>query len=302
MPNTFTDSRVLSAQELSRLAATVAGTYVFPSNAGGAVTSNANMVPSVAAIIAGRVVVNGTRDDTGLTATTVTVTAAHATNPRRDLIWYDGAGAVGVTAGTAAAAPVVPDLTAGRIAIYEVYVAALDTSIDAGDLSDRRANVFGAWRLVGSDTTEATMTSATAADMVTITGLTILATAPVMIVISCRKSSNAFQPAIGLKINATTVVEPVLATTGLAVFSATAETQNGVVAVTLSPRRTNYDRGVTGMFYAGGATAGRNLPLALGQALDGAIPVATITDVIIRGDSDGTNTLGVQGVYVYEGL
>ena len=301
MPNVFTDGRVLGAAELSRMAAAIAGTYVFPSTAGGDVTSNANMVPSVAAITTGGVTVNGTRDTTGYAGGTVTVTAADATNPRRDIIWYDGAGTVGVTAGTAAAAPVLPDLTAGRIADYEVYIAALDTSIDTGDLTDRRANAPWAWRLVGSNTTEATMTSATAADMVTITGLSIPATAPVMIIVGARKAANAFTPTLGLKINATVVLEAIYGTGRLALFGAGIAADSGLVIVFLSPRRTNHDFGLSGTYDFGSTGSSSQGRVPIGQ-LTAAIPIATITDVIIRGDSDGTNTLGVQGVYVYEGL
>lgn len=140
MPNTFTAQRVLSAHELTRLAAAIAGTYEVPSDAGGAVTSNANMQPSVSAITANRVVVNDTLDTTGQAGTTVTVTAAHASLPRRDIVYYEPGTGFGVTAGTPAAAPNLPTLTAGRIALAEIYVAANDTSIDSGDIIDRRAN------------------------------------------------------------------------------------------------------------------------------------------------------------------
>lgn len=145
------------------------------------------------------------------------------------------------------------------------------------------------------------MTSATAANLVTVTGLSIAATTPVMIIVTYRKSAAAHTPTIGLTINATVVIEAVYAGTGIGTFAATNEAQAGMTVLFLAPRRTNYDRGTTGNYFTGGATA------ATGAALPGgvqtaAMPIATITDVIIRGDSDGTNTLGVQGVYVYVGL
>jgi len=158
------------------------------------------------------------------------------------------------------------------------------------------------WQFAGSNTQEATMTSSTAADMVTVTGLSIPATAPVMIVTSFRKSANAFQPVIGLKVNSTTVVEASAGGTaaGIGAFASTNEAQDGISVITLGPRRTNYDHGLAGYYATSGATGSSILTRPAGF-LTAAIPIATITDIIIRGDSDGTNTLGVHGVYVYQG-
>ena len=156
------------------------------------------------------------------------------------------------------------------------------------------------WVLAGSDTTERSMTSATAGDLVTVTGLTIPATTPVMIVISVAKAAAAFTPSLGLKINATVVSEAVYGGGGrILSFPATNEAQNGIVTIFLAPRRTGYDRGITGTSYVSGATALQTELLLSSNLLTAAIPVATITDVIIRGDSDGTNALTVHGVYVY---
>ena len=125
------------------MAAATAGTYVFPVAAGGAVTANAGMTLSVAAIIANSgVVVNGTLDTTGYAGGTTVIATADATNPRRDYVWYDGAGAIGNTSGTAGTRPKLPDLTAGRIALAEIYVAANDTTISgATEITDRRHNI-----------------------------------------------------------------------------------------------------------------------------------------------------------------
>jgi len=140
--NTFTSQRILSAQELTRMGEAMARAYVFPGSAGGAVTTNNDMAPSVAAIERGLVIVNGTLDTAGYAGGTVTVTTAHASLPRRDLIYYEPGVGCGVTAGTAAAKPALPSLAAGRIAIYEVYVAANDTIIGSDNLIDRRQSVL----------------------------------------------------------------------------------------------------------------------------------------------------------------
>lgn len=142
MPNVFTSQRILSAFELTRLAAAPAGTYLVPSTAGGAVTPSAGMVLAVSAIPRGLVTVNGVRDTTGQAANTVTVTTAHTSLPRRDWVYYEPGVGFGVTAGTVAAKPALPSLTAGRIALAEVYVAANDTTIGSSEIIDRRQPVL----------------------------------------------------------------------------------------------------------------------------------------------------------------
>ena len=304
MAVTFIDNRVLGAQELNRIAAGIAGTYAFPVDAGGAVTANAGMVLNVASVTANKVMIGGTLDTTGYSASTVTVTTADATNPRRDWVTFSTAGAMAVRAGTAAAAPVLPDMLSTEIGNAEIYIAANDTSISgATEITDRRINApTGKWQLVGQNTTEATMTSATEADLVTVTGLSIAATTPIMIITMFRKSAAAFQPAIGLKVNATTVLAAVnAALTALGGFAATNEAQSGVSVCFIAPRITSYLQGVSGHFRSGGAT-GQQTGAVGAVALAADLPTATVTDIIIRGDSDGTNTLAVDGVYVYAGF
>lgn len=135
----FRDGYLVSAQEASRLAASIDGTYTFESGAGGAVTPSANMTVAVAAITGSGVVANGVRGSTNYAGGTVTHDAADAT-PRRDHIWFQVSdGTVGITKGTAATNPMVPDLTAGRISVAVVTIAVGDTVIGAGDIDDRRA-------------------------------------------------------------------------------------------------------------------------------------------------------------------
>lgn len=136
--NVFTSQRVLSAHELTRMGDAIAGTWLMSSDAGGAVTPSANMTLAVAAITAGRVIVNGTRDSAGYAGGTVTVSTAHASLPRRDYVYFEPGVGCGVTAGTPAAKPALPTLTAGRIALAEVYVAANDTVIGSSEIIDRR--------------------------------------------------------------------------------------------------------------------------------------------------------------------
>lgn len=149
--------------------------------------------------------------------------------------------------------------------------------------------------VVGTNTTEATTTSASAVDMVTITGLTIAASKWMRISVRCRKSASTAQPGIGLKLNATTVVEA--AAGALMLFPATNEAMSGTAVFVIGPRVANYVNGFAGYQGSGGATGVSHAALsALAQAAD--FPTATITDVIIRGISDGAATLGVDDVTV----
>ena len=164
------------------------------------------------------------------------------------------------------------------------------------------ASAAGGFALAGSNTTEATMTSATAADMVTISGLSIPTTTPVMIVFSARVDARpAFEAGLGLKINSTTVLEAVFGTGRLALFPAGNEATSGTVSIIIGPRFTNYNRTITGTQSLVGGSSNNSAvaPYASNPLYANTIPIATITSIAIRGDSDGTGTLGVQGVYVY---
>jgi hypothetical protein len=71
-------------------------------------------------------------------AADVTITAAHATNPRIDLIVVNSSGALAVRAGTAAASPKPPARSANDVVIAAVYVPAADTSIETTKCVDMR--------------------------------------------------------------------------------------------------------------------------------------------------------------------
>lgn len=220
-------------------------------------------------------------------------------------IWNASLGATGNMAQTAAAKVT----TAGDI----VYATAANTLARLGIGSSAQvltvsggvpawASAAGGFALAGSNTTEATMTSATAADMVTISGLSIPATTPLMIVFNVRKSAAAFEPSVGLKINSTTVFEATYSNGRLYHMNSTSEAMSGTLSFVIGPRYTNYDRVLTGTGSVTGATDRQNVVLpysGLGATFTNAIPIATITSIAIRGDSDGTGTLGVQGVFVY---
>ena len=111
--------------------------------------AGANMSVDVAS---GKARVDGTIR-TFASVTNVAITAADATNPRKDLVVINAAGTVVVRAGTAAAAdpigatmrqastPDPPEMTAGDVVLAEVWVPANDTTIENAQISDRRTDV-----------------------------------------------------------------------------------------------------------------------------------------------------------------
>ncbi|HJS83598.1 MAG TPA: hypothetical protein VJ742_12265 [Nitrososphaera sp.] len=71
----------------------------------------------------------------------VTVTTAHATNPRFDLVAVNNSGTKSVVAGTAAVTPVFPAIPANSVILAAVYVPANDTAIQSNQLVDKRITV-----------------------------------------------------------------------------------------------------------------------------------------------------------------
>ena len=66
------------------------------------------------------------------------VTAANGTNPRIDLISINSSGTAVVTAGTAAAQPVLPDIPASSVPLATLYVPANDNVHGDAQINDKR--------------------------------------------------------------------------------------------------------------------------------------------------------------------
>jgi hypothetical protein len=122
---------ILFQEYLDVLAAGIRGIdYVYN---GLVVTGGADMTPAVST---GMVVSNGKRFL--VAGADVTISTAHATNPRIDLIVVTSAGALAVRAGTAGANPKPPARTANDVVIAAVYVPANDTAIATSQITDLR--------------------------------------------------------------------------------------------------------------------------------------------------------------------
>jgi hypothetical protein len=91
------------------------------------------------AVAAGTVVVAGT--EVAVAPGNVTITAANGTNPRKDLIAVDNAGAKSVVTGTPAPVPLNPSIPANSVIVAQVYVPALDTTIGSTQITDKRVFV-----------------------------------------------------------------------------------------------------------------------------------------------------------------
>jgi hypothetical protein len=150
----------------------------------------------------------------------------------------------------------------------------------------------------GGTTTEATTTSTSATDVLTVSSLSIGVTIPLLLVLSYRKTSGAAaKVGLGLKINSTVVHE---ATIGLEWTSVTDQAESGMAMFYIGPRVSNYLRGI--MLYAASRVSGgaQDLVNRVQPFQENDMPVATITDIIIRGISGSSSvTLGVNEVFIY---
>lgn len=149
----------------------------------------------------------------------------------------------------------------------------------------------------GSNTTEATTTSTSAVDLITVGSLSITAAVPIMFVCSFRKTTGAAAlVAAGLKLNSTVVSEAILTVRSMFISDATDAASSGGLKAYLGPRVTNYLRAGTRM-QGGNITNNGAEPWDV-QTAD--MPTATITSLIIRGIvANASVTLGADDLHVY---
>lgn len=138
--------------------------------------------------------------------------------------------------------------------------------------------------LEGSNTTEQSMSSTSAADLVTISGLSIAALKPMLIVVNFRADGN--YGAVGLKLNAAIVYDPNPGSTAAPRIG----NSNGTAIFYVSPREANYvaNAGVVLAANINGVSLNAN-----------AAPTVPITAVVIRGAASSGVTVWVKDVRVY---
>lgn len=153
------------------------------------------------------------------------------------------------------------------------------------------------WRLAGINSSEQSRSTGSAADLVTVSGLSIAAGTPFVIMVSARADAAASQAcSLGLKLNTTTVQEADNGTTNLLTFAASASAVSGSAVAFIGPRETNYLRVATRFCGGQGGLLGSTGLWNLGAA---DMPTATITDVVIRAIGGGTRAIAVKHVAVY---
>jgi hypothetical protein len=72
------------------------------------------------------------------TATPITVSAADATNPRKDIVYVSSAGIISYLAGSPTATPAEPALPAGALHLYTIDLPAADTAIGQAQILDKK--------------------------------------------------------------------------------------------------------------------------------------------------------------------
>lgn len=254
-------------------------------------------------------------------ARTLTIAAADPTNPRHDLLVLDMDTTTSpdtrritalIVQGTPAASPVDPTLTVTeahyQIALARVVVGAAATSITNSDIADLRtysspanSSLVAGLTPVGSKTTEATMNSTSAADLLTVPiSPAITAEQPILIVGNARKTTGAAAGVgLGIKFNTTIANEAVVGSRSLLVSNTGNNIAgNGSFLAYIGPRVTNYLRGGARISGWGGTAVATTFEAWYVQTAD--IPTAAITSIVIRGISGNASvTLGCDEVFVY---
>ena len=173
IPNTFTAGTKAKASEVNENFQQVYNPLneVFKVQYGDSVISGCAITEQsspdqTAAMASGKVLISGEYYAISADAS-FSFTNADGSNPRWDIVSIDSAGTVTVTAGTAAATPVVPTLPTDEVPLAVVYRAASDNTIETADIKDCRRLV--AEEYYYNDSTRDTDTTSTYTTIKTVT-------------------------------------------------------------------------------------------------------------------------------------
>ena len=157
--------------------------------------------------------------------------------------------------------------------------------------------------LNGSQTSEATSTATSAADMLTSSTLDIAAAEEFQYIVGGRKTSGAVDnAALGIKINTTVTGEALAATPSRTWGCSTANVaQSGGGQGWFGSRVSNYQGTAGGNANAFGASGGNRASGSLSGLCESAVvPIATVTIVSIRAiTDDSNNTVSADELHVY---
>lgn len=155
------------------------------------------------------------------------------------------------------------------------------------------------WELVGSNTTEASTTSASAVDVMTVSGLSIATTDLIKVIYAARITSAGYG-ALGLKMNSTVVGEAAITGGGGTALGEMNSSQPYMFGeILLGKRITNYN-GIGSGTGLRGTETGYNTNTDLAPVTTAAQPNATITSLAIRGKCQSGATLYVGYMHVYK--
>jgi len=184
-------------------------------------------------------------------------------------------------------------------------------TVDSGETTGLKwaASGAGGTSFEGSQTTEATTTSETPTDLLTLASISIAVTVPFFFQVNARKTSGSTGGvSLGLKINSTVVGEAInegggtIPTQTASVFQANRagnEAASGLGCVQVGPQVSNYLRSLAGFMSDGSASGKRAESTAPGQTAN--MPSATVTSIIMRGDvPDMAITCGADELFAYE--
>ena len=157
----------------------------------------------------------------------------------------------------------------------------------------------GAVSREGGQTTEATTTSTSAVSLLTAASLDIAANEPFSFFAPCRKASaDGGDTYCGYQVNTTVISEA--ENTGVYLGGTAASLGDGGGTIFVGPRVTNYHCMSEGVRYSGTTATGavRNQATAAAMGTN-PIPIATITDLIIRAQSVSPSTSAADELQVY---
>ena len=188
---------------------------------------------------------------------------------------------------TTATAPGNP--SAGLVRIYSDTSTTMQMKDENGNVKALVGGSGALATLAGSQATEGTTTSASEVDLLSLGSLSIGVTIPIWIWFILRADAAA-SPTFGLKLNATQVTTAHNALAGGAAGSS-------VNWIYVGPRIAGTLRAIVGINGSGKSGADGATRRWSASAAD--MPTATITDVVITADSNGSEVAGADELRVY---
>ena len=148
----------------------------------------------------------------------------------------------------------------------------------------------GAVAREGGQTTEGTSTSTSPVDLLTVGSLSIAAASPMLLMMNFRKTTGATASiGFGLKLNSTVISEANQASTRFGATSADSAAYDGFCHALIGGRVTNYPSPVNGLSSSASNPARTGASRGTSPATTAVMPIATITDIVVRSDSSSAS-------------